>query len=138
MTTENYTQAENTTPQLSDRLVAWARARTVGERGAVSALIEEDSLLSRDDVRKLLIVDTGAGIFCDWARFEERYRRALVLNGAEDAFLTYIIATAFPRVVPLWRLEELGDRRLGIILRAFTRLAGSDMIAIGTRTGTDG
>ncbi|MYY11080.1 hypothetical protein GT204_19735 [Streptomyces sp. SID4919] len=125
-------------PPLSDRLSVWARARTVGERGAVGALIEEDTLLSRDDVRRLLVVETGAGVFCDWARFEDRYRRELVLNSAEDAFLTYVIATAFPRVVPLWRLEELGDRRLGIILRAFTRLAGSDLIAIGTRTGTDG
>ncbi|OKH91525.1 hypothetical protein [Streptomyces uncialis] len=122
-------------PLLSDRLTEWARTQQRGVRAAVAALIEEDTLLAREDVQRLLIVETGAGVFCDWPRFESRYRSELALNAGEDAFLTLLIATAFPRVVPLWRLEELGDRRLAIILRALTRLAGSDAIAVGTRTG---
>ncbi|MEU0691577.1 hypothetical protein [Streptomyces uncialis] len=119
---------------LSDRLTAWARTRDAGHQAAVAALIEEDTLLAREDVRALLVGETEAGAFCDWPRFEERYRCALVLDDGEDAFLTLVIATAFPRLVALWRLEALGDRRLGIILRAITRLAGSDTIAVGTRT----
>ncbi|MFJ4769943.1 hypothetical protein ACIP88_12595 [Streptomyces uncialis] len=47
------------------------------------------------------------------------------------------MAIRFPRLVPLWQVEHLDDRRLAIILRALTRLAGSDAIAVGTRTGAD-
>lgn len=122
-------------PLLSDRLTAWARTRDVGERAAVAALIEEDTLLARDDIRRLLVVETDTSACCDWAPFEDRYRRALVLDDGEDAFLTYVIAIAFPRVVPLWRLEALDDRRLAVVLRALTGLAGSDAVAVGTRTG---
>ncbi|MEU0685619.1 hypothetical protein [Streptomyces uncialis] len=125
-------------PLLSDRLTEWARPRDAGNRAAVAALIEEDSILAREDVQALLLIETGCGVFCDWPRFEDRYRRALVLDDGEDAFLTFVIAIAFPRLVPLWRLESLGDRRLGIVLRALTRLAGSDAIAVGTRTGAGG
>ncbi|MFJ7418016.1 hypothetical protein ACIQXD_05305 [Streptomyces uncialis] len=125
-----------TEPLLSDRLTEWARLQGLGVQVAVAALIEEDAVLARDDVRALLIVETGAGVFCDWARFESRYRSELRLSPSVDAFLTYVLATAFPRVVPLWKVEALGDRRLGIVLRAIARLAGSDAIAVGTRTGT--
>ncbi|MFD4830094.1 hypothetical protein ACFWPV_09605 [Streptomyces uncialis] len=122
-------------PLLSDRLTEWARTQDIGLRVAVAALIEEDAILARDDVRALLVAETDSGTFCDWPRLESRYRSELDLDNAEDAFLTLVIATGFPRAVPLWRLEELGDRRLAIILRALVRLAGSDAIAVGTRMG---
>ncbi|OKH91123.1 hypothetical protein [Streptomyces uncialis] len=41
---------------------------------------------------------------------------------------------AFPRLVPLWKVEVLGDRRLGIVLRALARLAGADSVAVGCRS----
>ncbi|MFI6524418.1 hypothetical protein [Streptomyces uncialis] len=119
---------------LSDRLTMWARTRGVGERAAVAALIEEGDVLARRDVRQLLVVENGAFVFCDWPRFEARYRCALVLDEGEDAFLTLVLATAFPRLVPLWKVEVLGDRRLGIVLRALACLGGSTAIAVGTRS----
>ncbi|MCX4661519.1 hypothetical protein [Streptomyces uncialis] len=122
------------TPLLSDRLTEWARTRDIGERAAVAALIEEGDVLAREDVLHLLVVETDETVFCDWPRFEAEYRSVLVLDPGEDAFLTLVIATAFPRLVPLWKVEELGDRRLAVVLRALARLAGSDTIAVGART----
>ncbi|MFD4830435.1 hypothetical protein ACFWPV_11350 [Streptomyces uncialis] len=119
---------------LSDRLTNWAQDRDIGERAAVAALIEEGDILARGDVRDLLIVESGTVVFCDWPRFEAQYRCALVLDEGEDAFLTLVLATAFPRLVPLWKVEVLGDRRLGIVLRALACLGGSTAIAVGTRS----
>lgn len=120
-------------PLLSDQLIAWVRGRDIGEQAAVAALLEEGDVLARGDVRDLLVVEHGAGVFCDWPRFEAQYRCVLVLDEGEDAFLTLVLATAFPRLVPLWKVEVLGDRRLGIVLRALARLAGSDPVAVGCR-----
>ncbi|MYY10525.1 hypothetical protein GT204_16830 [Streptomyces sp. SID4919] len=114
-------------PQLlTDRLLVWAGGRTPGERAAVIALIDEDDLLTRRDVQQLLITDTGTTLHCDWPRFESRYRTTLTLDDGEDAFLTLVIATAFPRLVALWKVEALGRRRLAIILRAVEHVAATD------------
>ncbi|MEU0691395.1 hypothetical protein [Streptomyces uncialis] len=127
-------QRETATPLISDRLTKWAQDRDIGERAAVAALVEEGDVLARGDVRDLLIVENEAVVFCDWPRFEARYRCALVLDEGEDAFLTLVLATAFPRLVPLWKVEVLGERRLGIVLRALARLAGGGTIFVGSRS----
>ncbi|MEU0688109.1 hypothetical protein [Streptomyces uncialis] len=121
---------------LSDRLIEWVRGRDIGEQAAVAALLEEGDVLARRDVRDLLVVEheDEAVVFCDWPRFEAQYRCVLVLDEGEDAFLTLVLATAFPRLVPLWKVEVLGDRRLVIVLRALARLAGSDSVAVGCRS----
>lgn len=134
MTTAREAQTDDTSILLSDRLTAWARTRDTGERAAVAALLEEGDVLAREDVRHLLVVEADNTVFCDWPRFEAQYRSALVLDRSEDAFLTLVVATAFPRLVPLWKVEELGDRRLAIVLRALAGLAGSATIAVGART----
>ncbi|MYY12600.1 hypothetical protein GT204_27810 [Streptomyces sp. SID4919] len=128
------TQNDASVPLLSDRLIAWAGDRDVGERAAVAALIEEGDILARGDVRDLLVVEHGSVVFCDWPRFEAQYRCVLVLDEGEDAFLTLVLATAFPRLVPLWKVEVLGERRLGIVLRGLARLAGCTTLAVGVRS----
>ncbi|MEU0688060.1 hypothetical protein [Streptomyces uncialis] len=116
-------------PQLlTDRLLVWAGGRTPGEQAAVIALIDEGDLLTRPDIQRLLITDNGTTLHCDWPRFENRYRTALALDDEEDAFLTLVIATAFPRLVALWKVEALGPRRLAIVLRAVEHLAGADTV----------
>ncbi|WP_405641129.1 hypothetical protein [Streptomyces uncialis] len=113
-------------PQLlTDRLLIWAGGRTPGEQAAVIALIDEGDLITRPDIQQLLVVDDGTTLHCDWPRFETRYRTALALDDEEDAFLTFVIAIAFPRLVALWKAEALGRRRLTIILRAVEHLAGT-------------
>ncbi|MFD5554797.1 hypothetical protein ACFWIA_13315 [Streptomyces sp. NPDC127068] len=133
MTTAHESQPNHTPTLLSDRLTMWARSRDVGERAAVAALIHEGDVLSRGDVRDLLVVDSGRVASLDWPRFEGQYRTVLVLDTSERAFLDLVVAVGFPRLVPLWQVENLGERRLVIVLRALAALAGVDTIAVGTR-----
>ncbi|MFF2846871.1 hypothetical protein ACFVT5_11115 [Streptomyces sp. NPDC058001] len=121
-------------PLLSDRLTAWVHGRPSCERAAVAALIEEDELLARDCVHRLLVAEHDGAVSCDWPEFENRYTLAPGLTSADKAFLALILAIRFPRAVPLWPVELLDDRRLGIVLRAIVALAGSDTIAVGTRS----
>ncbi|MFJ6571207.1 hypothetical protein ACIQNU_27715 [Streptomyces sp. NPDC091292] len=100
----------------------------------MAALIEEDELLAREWVRRLLVVEHGGALSCDWLGFESRYTRVPGPTPADKAFLAFIVAVRFPRTVPLWPVELLDDRRLGIVLRALAALAGSDAITVGTRS----
>ncbi|MFD8934067.1 hypothetical protein ACFV0R_02200 [Streptomyces sp. NPDC059578] len=115
-------------------MTGWARTRDTGEQAAVAALIEEGDVLAREDVRHLLVVEDGDVAVCDWPRFEAQYRTGLVLDVGERAFLDLVVAIGFPRLVPLWQVENLGDRRLAVILRALARLAGSETVAVGVRS----
>ncbi|MFF2845140.1 hypothetical protein ACFVT5_02245 [Streptomyces sp. NPDC058001] len=126
--------AEPDAPLLSDCLTEWASGRDPGERVAVAALIEEDELLARDCVRRLLVAEHDGAVSCDWLGFENRYTRAPGLTPEDKAFLALILAIRFPRAVPLWPVELLDDRRLAIVLRAIAALAGSDTVAVGTRS----
>ncbi|MFJ6573021.1 hypothetical protein ACIQNU_37005 [Streptomyces sp. NPDC091292] len=126
--------ASETTPLLSDRLMAWVRDQPPCERFALAALIEEDELLARECVRRILVAEhDGGSVSCDWLAFEARYSRAPGLTSSDKAFLALIVAVRFPRNITFWNLESLGDRRLAIVLRAMAKLAGSDTIAVGTR-----
>ncbi|MFE9659888.1 hypothetical protein [Streptomyces sp. NPDC005955] len=128
-------EPETTPPQLlTDRLVEWAAEVDHSMRAAVTALVQEDAVLARADVHALLLVDTGMRVYCEWTRFEDQYRKALVLDTSERAFLDFVVAIAFPRQVPLWPLEHLGERRLAVILRALASCGGSETIAVGVRT----
>ncbi|MFJ6569921.1 hypothetical protein ACIQNU_21115 [Streptomyces sp. NPDC091292] len=121
-------------PLLTDRLTAWVQGRPSCERVALAALIEEDELLARDCVRRLLVAEHEGAVSCDWPEFEDRYPRAPGLTSADKAFLTLILAISFPRAFPLRPIEMLDDRRLVIVLRALAKFAGSDTIAVGTRS----
>ncbi|MGW1147970.1 hypothetical protein ACWD6I_23635 [Streptomyces sp. NPDC002454] len=117
---------------LTDRLAVWAGTRGATERVAVAALVEEGDVLARGDVRDLLVADTGTAASCDWPRFEARYRNSLVLDASERAFLDFVVAVSFPRLVPLWQVEHLGERRLVVVLRALVALAGaSSTVTVG-------
>ncbi|MFF2845484.1 hypothetical protein ACFVT5_04020 [Streptomyces sp. NPDC058001] len=121
-------------PLLTDQLTAWVRHQPQCEQVAVAALIEEDELLAREWVRRLLVAEhDDGGISCDWLAFEARYTRAPGLTPADKAFLRLIVAVRFPRNVSRWNLEQLDERRLCIVLRAMAKLAGSDTVAVGTR-----
>ncbi|MFF2849580.1 hypothetical protein ACFVT5_25075 [Streptomyces sp. NPDC058001] len=121
-------------PLLTDQLTAWVRDQPPCEQVAVAALIEEDELLARHWVRRLLVAEHDDGaLSCDWLQFEARYTRAPGLTPEDKAFLRLIIAIRFPRDVSLWNLELLDDRRLCIVLRAMAKLAGSETVAVGTR-----
>lgn len=99
------------------------------------ALIEEGTILTRASVRRNLIVtnDQGTPTGCAWDRLAKA-RHGLDLDDEEQRiFLDVILSVAGPHHVNLGWLEEIDDRRLAILLRAMTEMAGNNTIAIGTR-----
>lgn len=104
------------------------------DKAALRALIEEKTILARDNVRQSLIVtnDAGAPVGCAWDRLA-RDRFGLDLDEEQRIFLDVILSVAGPHHVNLGWLMEIDDRRLAILLRAMTEMAGNDTIAIGTK-----
>lgn len=104
------------------------------DKAALRALIEEGTLLDRDTVRRELIVtnDRGTPTGCAWDRLAKN-RFGLDLNEEQRIFLDVILSVAGPHHVNLGWLMEIDDRRLAILLRAMTEMAGNNTIAIGTK-----
>ncbi|ELP67681.1 hypothetical protein STRTUCAR8_08529 [Streptomyces turgidiscabies Car8] len=104
------------------------------DKAALRALIEEETLLARENVRRALIVtnDQGTPVGCAWDRVAKE-RFGLGLDEEQRIFLDVILSVAGPHHVNLGWLMEVGDRRLGILLRAMTEMAGNNTIAIGTK-----
>ncbi|OUD01474.1 hypothetical protein [Streptomyces swartbergensis] len=120
---------------LEDRLSRWARVLDPRERAAVTALLEERTLLVRQDFRRLVIIDdqeTGTAC-CDWALLcQNLYRNAI---GAGDrAFLELVLSLACHHRTNLGgRLADLSRERQAIILRAIAGAAGDDTINVSPR-----
>jgi hypothetical protein len=104
------------------------------DKAALRALIEEGTILARDSIRRILIVtnDRGAPVGCAWDRLTKD-RHGLELEEEQRIFLDVILSVAGPHHVNLGWLMEIDDRRLAIVLRAMTEMAGNDTIAIATR-----
>lgn len=104
------------------------------DKAALRALIEEETVLARDNVRQNLIVtnDRGTPTGCAWDRLAKA-RFGLGLDEEQRIFLDVILSVAGPHHVNLGWLMEIDDRRLAILLRAMTEMAGNDTIAIATK-----
>lgn len=131
--TESFLEVEETdTPTLEERLLE--KTTHPRDKAALRALIEEGTLLNEDSVRRNLIVTTDRGVptGCAWDRLAKA-RFGLDLNEEQRIFLDVILSIAGPHHVNLGWLMEIDDRRLAILLRAMTEMAGNDTIAIGTK-----
>ena len=117
-------------PSLSELLVRSAVG--LRDRVAVQALVEEGELLGRDNVRTALVMKQNGVMTCWWDGIAKR-THTLGLGDAEQAFLGLVLSIAGVRQSHLTGVAHLDERRLKILLRALTRLAGNDRIAIGTR-----
>ncbi|MGY1498521.1 hypothetical protein ACW4TU_18310 [Streptomyces sp. QTS52] len=119
-------------PTLGERLLE--KAAHPRDKAALRALIEEETVLARENVRRALIVtnDRGAPVGCAWDRLAKE-RFGLDLDEEQRIFLDVILSIAGPHHVNLGWLMEIDDRRLAIVLRAMTEMAGNDTIAIATR-----
>lgn len=124
-------QVDTVTPALKKLLKQLTSPR---DKAGLRALLEEGSILARDNVRRELIVtnDRGAPVGCAWDRLA-RARFGLLLDEEQRVFLDVILSVASPHHVNLGWLMEIDDRRLAILLRAMTEMAGNDTIAIGTK-----
>jgi hypothetical protein len=132
-------ETETTTPEADDRaefrelceqLVRTAQSPLHG--AAVQALVEERTILEVTAVRYALIVDTDHG---PTARFEGLSGRqyTLGLDEGQRSFLGLVLSMVGIGLTTIAAVQDLDERRLPIILRAFLRLAGNETIAVGTR-----
>lgn len=110
-------------------LIASATGR---ERAATQALVEEETVLALDSVRRLLVVEGENGPVCRWEALMGR-EWGLGLNDAQRAFLGLVLGMIGIGLHTLWEVERLDERRLLILMRAMPALAGNDRIAVGTR-----
>ncbi|MDQ0933820.1 hypothetical protein [Streptomyces turgidiscabies] len=103
-------------------------------RAALRALIDEKTVLARDNVRRALLVTNERNVptGCAWDRLAKE-RFGLNLDEEQRIFLDVILSIASSHHVNLGWLMEIDDRRLAILLRAMTEMAGNDTIAIGTK-----
>lgn len=125
-------QKDTFTPALEKLLLK--PSTQLRDKAALRALIEEKTILARDSVRRVLVVtnDKGTPVGCAWDRVAKE-RFGLDLDEEQRIFLDVILSIAGPHHVNLGWLMEIDDRRLAILLRAMTEMAGNDIIAISTR-----
>lgn len=114
---------------LGEQLTATATGRA---RAAVQALVEEETILAQDRVRRLLVVDGEDGPVCRWEGLMG-HLYGLGLDDAQRAFLGLVLGMAGIGLHGLSAVEDLDERRLLILMRAIPALAGNDRIAVGTR-----
>lgn len=106
-------------------------AATPRQKAAVWALVEEEQILARPTFQRALLWQTDEGTEFSWQRLSCNLY-GLGLDEAERAFVDLVLSIASSHQTHLMRVVDLGERRLAIVLRALTMLAGSNIIAIGT------
>ncbi|MBT1098324.1 hypothetical protein [Streptomyces sp. Tu102] len=124
------TTTEASIPTLGEQLIATSvKGR---DRAAIQALVEEETVLALDSVRRLLIMEGADGPVCRWEGLMGRIY-ALGLANAQRAFLGLVLGMVGIGLHTLAAVEELDERRLLILMRAMPVLACNERIAVGTR-----
>ena len=124
------TTDEDDAPSLGELLLQ--SAGSARDRTAVQALIEEEDILARDNIRAALVVKADGVMTCRWEGLSGRVY-TLGLDEGERAFLSLVLSLVGVRQTSLACVEGLDDRRLKIVLRAILRLSSNNSIAVGTR-----
>ncbi|WP_326787864.1 hypothetical protein [Streptomyces sp. NBC_00151] len=103
------------------------------ELAAAQALVEEETILARESVlRALGLMDVPSEANVQWEGLSGRVY-GLGLDEEQRAFLGLVLSMVGIGHVTLAAVTDLGERRLAVMLRAITRLAGNDTLAVGTR-----
>ncbi|MFF3420294.1 hypothetical protein ACFYW9_37380 [Streptomyces sp. NPDC002698] len=106
---------------------------SVGERAAAQALVEEETILARENVQRALgLLDVPSWSEVRWEGLMGRVY-GLGLDEEQRAFLGLVLSMVGIGHVPLAAVSDLDERRLAVMLRAVARLAGNDTLAVGTR-----
>lgn len=100
-----------------------------GERVVIQALIEEGTILSREQFRLALVWERADGrAECAWQRLANRLY-GLGLSPHEFAFLDLVLSAAGAgHQTSLAKAIDLDERRTRILLRAIARLSGNDRL----------
>ncbi|WP_079056382.1 hypothetical protein [Streptomyces caeruleatus] len=117
-------------PTLGEQLLASATYNR--GRAATQALVEEETILALDNVRRLLVVEGEDGPVCHWEGLMGRLY-GLGLDDVQRAFLGLVLGMVGIGLHTLFSVGELDERRLLILMRAMPTLAGNDRVAVGTR-----
>ena len=128
--TEALTAEEEDAPTVGTLLLR--SAPSLRDRAAVQALVDEECILARDNVRTALVVKEGGVMRCSWEGFGSRLY-TLGLPDDERAFADFVLSIAGPHQTGMARVTELDERRLLIVLRAMVQPSGCDTIAVGKR-----
>ncbi|WP_327315340.1 hypothetical protein [Streptomyces sp. NBC_01235] len=124
------TSDEPDPPPLGELLVRSAVGLREGV--AVQALVEEEELLSRENIRTALVTKHDGVMTCRWEGIAGRLY-TLGLDDGERMFLGLVLSIVGVRQSSLADVRYLDEHRLKIVLQALMRLAGTDWIAIGIR-----
>ncbi|MEU5091739.1 hypothetical protein [Streptomyces sp. NPDC021356] len=107
-------------------------AKSPRRRAATQALVEEETILARDDVRSILVVEENGAPVCDWDRLQGRLY-TLGLDERQRDFLGLVLGMVGIGSYTLATAGDLDERHLAILMRAIPQLAGNDRLAVGTR-----
>ncbi|MFD5697423.1 hypothetical protein [Streptomyces lasiicapitis] len=116
---------------IEERLRAWECGEL--DRIAVTMLLEEQDLLARPGLQRILVVLADDAVYADWTHLSLRLDK-LDLDEEELQFLEILLAIALGRQILLDSVRCLDERRLAVALRALASWAGCDSIAVGTRS----
>jgi hypothetical protein len=134
MTATTTTQADDTDaadlPTLGELLLASAKNNR--DRVATQALVDEETLLTRNSVRTALVAKQDGRMTCRWEGLSGRLY-TLGLDDVERAFLGLVLSIVGIGHITIAAAEDLDERRLVIVQRAILGLADNNRIAIGTR-----
>ncbi|MGC4984684.1 hypothetical protein ACLQ18_29255 [Streptomyces sp. DT193] len=109
------------------------KSASIGERAAAQALVEEETILARENVQRALgLLDVPSWSEVRWEGLMGRVY-GLGLDEEQQAFLGLVLSMVGIGHVPLAAVSDLGERRLAVMLRAVARLAGNNTLAVGTR-----
>lgn len=117
-------------PKLGQQIIRTATPG--GDRAAARALVKEKTILERWNVRAALIVDSRKGATCRWENLSGR-QYSLGLDAGQRQFLGLVLSMVGIGHITIAAVQDLDERRLGIVLRAVLELAGNDTLAVGTR-----
>ncbi|MFE1958907.1 hypothetical protein [Streptomyces sp. NPDC059479] len=107
-------------PQLARQLTAWAKGHIPNQAG-VAALLEEGTLLAREDIQKILLRGTGPDQFCYWTGLERQLFHVRK-TASEHAFLQLVISLASPYTVHIGQaLRNLDEHHQSVIFKAMRR-----------------
>ncbi|MGW0821853.1 hypothetical protein [Streptomyces sp. NPDC002845] len=107
-------------------------AREGRDRIAMQALVDEASILARDNVRSTLVVEQDGRVTALWERLSGRVY-TLGLDEHQRAFLGLVLSIVGIGQVTLAAVPDLDERRMLIVQRAILALTGNDRVAIGVR-----
>ncbi|WP_448321355.1 hypothetical protein [Streptomyces sp. CO7] len=92
----------------------------------MTALVEEEVVLGRAEVRRVFVVEQPTGAFCDWERLAKWLYFPVIERGDREFLRAVLSIASSTQVVLGTLLPSLGERRSDIVLRALWTLGAPE------------